>query len=66
MFDVADSLMHSLGAARRGLSEAALQTSRSQTPLGGSRTDSDMASVAEKAIFTEALLNAMHARLAEI
>ena len=66
MFDVAAPLLNALRAARGGLSDAALRTSRAQTPLGDSRTDAAMAGVAEKAIFTEALLNAMHARLAEI
>ena len=66
MFDVADSLMSALSGARTGLSDAAGATSRAQTPYGAARSDSQMAVVAERAIFTEALLNAAHARLAEI
>ena len=66
MFDTADSLMHALAAARTGLSAAAGAVSRSQTSLGAPRTDAILASAAGRAIFTEALLNAVHARLAEI
>jgi hypothetical protein len=66
MFDAADSLMQALAGARTGLSAAAGAVSRSQTPLGAPRTDGILASAAQRAIFTEALLNAVHARLAEI
>lgn len=66
MFDVAAPLLNALRQSREGLQDAASQTSRSQTPLGPSRTDAAMAGVAEKAIFQEALMHAMHARLAEI
>jgi hypothetical protein len=66
MFDVAASLNNAMNVARSGIAGAAAATSRAQTPLGGSRTDAAMAAVAQKAIFTEALLNAVHARLAEI
>lgn len=66
MFDVADSLKSALAGANSDLTGAASATALSQTPYGDSRTDAGMARVAEKAVFTEALLNAMHARLAEI
>jgi hypothetical protein len=66
MFDVAASLNGALSLAESGLTGAALATSRAQTPLGSARTDASMASAAQQAIFTEALLNAIHARLAEI
>lgn len=66
MFDVADTLMGSLASAKGGLNAAARGVSRSQTPLGSARTDSTLALAAGKAIFTEALLNAVHARLAEV
>jgi hypothetical protein len=66
MFDVAASLMNALTQSRSGLGTAASATARAQTPYGASRTDAAMAAAAEKAIFQEALLNAMHARLAEI
>jgi hypothetical protein len=66
MFDVAASLNRAMDASQHGLSAAALATSRAQTPVGDSRTDAAMARVAQNAIFTEVLLNALHARLAEI
>ncbi|HET9096147.1 MAG TPA: hypothetical protein VFN37_14810 [Candidatus Baltobacteraceae bacterium] len=66
MFDVAGSLMNALSRSRERLGEAAAATSRAQTPYGPARTDAGMAGVAEKAIFQEALMNAMHSRLAEI
>jgi hypothetical protein len=66
MFDVAGPLMNALNASRDNLAAAASATARSQTPFGGSRPDAAMASAAEKAIFTEALMNSIHARLAEI
>jgi hypothetical protein len=66
MFDVADTLMAALAGARTDLSVAAGAVSRSQTGFGPQRTDSVLASAAGRAIFTEALLGAVHARLAEI
>jgi hypothetical protein len=66
MFDVAEPLMNALGAARAALASHASATARAQTPYGGSRPDSEMAAVAERAIFSEAVMNAVHARLAEI
>ena len=66
MFDVAQSLGGALTAAASRLGEAAAGTSRAATPYGSARSDAPMASVAQNAIFTEALLNAIHARLAEI
>lgn len=58
--------MNALNTSASALSGAASVTARSQTPYGDSRTGAAMAGAAEKAIFTEALLNAVHARLAEI
>jgi hypothetical protein len=66
MFDVAASLSDALSLARRSLTHSASVTASAQTPYGGPRTDAAMASVAQHAIFAEALLNAVHARLAEI
>lgn len=66
MFDVAGSLMNALNRSRDRLGEAAAATSRAQTPYGSERSDAAMAGVAEKAIFQEALMNALHSRLAEI
>lgn len=66
MFDVAAILMNALAQSRDGLGSAASATARAQTPYGAPRSDAAMAGVAQKAIFQEALLSAMHARLAEI
>jgi hypothetical protein len=66
MFDVAGSLMQALASAKTDLSAAATAASRSQTAFGSQRTDSLLASAANRAVFTEALLNAVHARLSEI
>lgn len=66
MFDVAKSLMNALSRTRDELGNAASATARAQTPYGGERTDAAMAGVAQRAVFQEALLGAMHARLAEI
>ncbi|HLI95381.1 MAG TPA: hypothetical protein VKT72_04740 [Candidatus Baltobacteraceae bacterium] len=66
MFDVAAPLMNALAQSRDALASAASATSRAQTPYGSQRSDAAMAGVAEKAVFQEALMNAMHARLAEI
>ena len=48
-------------AAQRRLSDAAAATA-----LNAGGNQSRMADVAQEAIFTEVLMNAMHARLAEI
>jgi hypothetical protein len=66
MFDVAGPLLNALNSARDELGAAATSTARARTPYGGSRSDAAMAGVAERAIFTEALMNALHARLAEV
>lgn len=61
MFDVADSLAGPLAAAQDRLSTAASAAALSRTVDYGR-----MAHVAQQAIFSEALMNAMHARLAEL
>jgi len=66
MFDVAAPLLNALARSRDELHGAASATARSQTPYGAARSDAAMAGVAEKAIFEEAILSAVHARLAEI
>lgn len=66
MYDIAGPLMNALAQSRGGLGDAAAATASAQTPYGSQRSDAAMAAVAEKAIFQEALLNALHARLAEI
>lgn len=66
MYDVAQSLFGALGSSRDALSQAARETATAQTRSGGSGADRAMADAARQAIFTEAILNAVHARLAEI
>lgn len=66
MFDVAASLTTALESASQNLHGAAADAARSQTTLGSTRTDKILATAADRAIFTEAVLSAMHARLAEI
>jgi hypothetical protein len=66
MFDVAAPLLIALSESRDALTAAASETSRAQTPYGAERSDAAMARVAQTAVFQEVLLNAMHARLAEI
>lgn len=66
MFDVAASLMPALARSRSALGAAAAATASAQTPYGSSRTDAAMAAAARGAIFQEALLGALHARLAEL
>jgi len=66
MFDVAGSLMTALDRSGTDLSGAAAAVSRAQTQLGASRSDRVLAAAAGHAVFTEVLLNALHARLAEI
>lgn len=66
MFDVAGSLQPAITRAAEKLSAAANDAARAET-AGDRRTrDSVMARVAEQAIFTEALLGAMRARLQEM
>ena len=66
MFDVADSLHGGLDAARSGLTAAASLVARANTGSGGRAADAAMAAAARAALFDEALLSAVHARLAEI
>lgn len=66
MFDVAQPLLTALSRSREGLADSAAETARAQTPFGSTRSDAAMAGVAQKAIFQEALMNAVHARLSEI
>ncbi|MDP9016864.1 MAG: hypothetical protein M3N19_00900 [Candidatus Eremiobacteraeota bacterium] len=64
--DVAPQLQSALSNARSQLAWTASQTARAQTSLGGHTQDAAMASLAQTAIFSEALLSALHARLQEI
>ena len=66
MFDVAGALQTAITRAGARLSAAANDAARSETTSGGRTRDAVMARVAEQAIFTEALLGAMRARLQEI
>lgn len=61
MFDVGNSLSAPLEVAQRKLDAAA-----SATAVNTGNSSARMADVAQQAIFTEVLMNAMHARLAEI
>ncbi|MFN2449129.1 MAG: hypothetical protein ABR508_04955 [Candidatus Baltobacteraceae bacterium] len=66
MFDISGPLLDALSGASAQLSQAASQTARAQTPLGTASSDAAMASLAQRTLFTEALLSAVHARLAEV
>jgi hypothetical protein len=66
MFDVAATLSGALLSARGRLAASADATARSDTAYGGGRIDGAMAGVAQQTLFTEAILNAVHSRLAEI
>ena len=67
MFDIGDSLLEALGAARARLADAQAAVARANAGEGAGRSaDGAMAATAQAAIFTEALLSAQHARLAEI
>ncbi len=64
--DVAPQLQASLTDARTRLAVDAGLAARAQTSLGVPTSDSTMASLAQSAIFSEALMAAMHSRLEEI
>jgi hypothetical protein len=64
--DVAPQLRSALSEARSRLNAAASIAARAQTGLGGPVSDRAMATLAQSAIFSEAVLSAMHARLQEI
>ncbi len=66
MFDVARSLTAALGQARRDLQTAERTAVRAQRGAGGRTADAAMAATARAALFSEALLGAVRARLAEI
>ena len=64
--DVAPQLESALTQARASLAAGASRTARAQTRVGGPINDATMASLAQSAIFSEALMAAMHSRLEEI
>lgn len=66
MFDVADSLRGGLATAAARLHEAQATVARANAGEGGRMADGAMAQTAQAAIFDEALLGAMHARLEEV
>jgi hypothetical protein len=64
--DIAPQLQSSLAQTRSRLAGDAALAARAQTSLGTPASDVTMAALAESAIFSEALMAAMHARLEEI
>ena len=66
MFDVGESLQAGLAGARDRLTDAQAAVAAANAGHGSRSTDAAMAQTARAAIFSEALLNAMHSRLAEI
>ena len=66
MFDVADSLRGGLQTAAERLAQAQRTVARANAGEGGRAADAAMAQTAQAAIFDEALLGAMHARLEEL
>jgi hypothetical protein len=67
MFDVGDSLRSALDVARNRLHDAQAAVARANAGGSSQRAaDAAMAQTAQAAIFSEALLNAEHARFEEI
>ena len=66
MFDVSEGLRAGLEAAQRRMNDAQAAVARANAGAGGRSADAAMAQTAQAAIFDEALLSAVHARLAEI
>ena len=67
MFDVGDTLRDGLDEARSRLHDAQRALARANSGVAAGRSaDGAMAQTAQAALFTEALLSAEHARLAEI
>jgi hypothetical protein len=65
MFDIAASLRPALSEAQRQLGEASAAVARANAG-GAGATDRAMAQTAQAALFQQALLSAMHARIAEV
>jgi phage terminase Nu1 subunit (DNA packaging protein) len=67
MFDVGETLRDGLDEARSRLRDAQRTLARANSGVPAGRSvDGAMAETAQAALFTEALLSAEHARLAEI
>jgi len=64
MFDVGNSLAPALRSAQRQLDTASEQTAHANA--SGRGAEAAMTATARAALFTEALLAALHARLAEV
>lgn len=66
MFDVGESLHAGFATAGERLREAQASVARANAGEGGRGADAAMAAAAQAAIFDEALLGALHARLEEV
>ncbi|MBV8727591.1 MAG: hypothetical protein JO233_07380 [Candidatus Eremiobacteraeota bacterium] len=66
MFDFAPQLASALRQGADQLQRSAATAALAETNLGASTSNRTMASLAQAAIFTETLLNAIRARLQEI
>jgi len=66
MFDVTDGLQPGLSLAQQRLRDAQGAVASANAGKLGRSTDAAMAQTAQSAIFAEALLGALHERLAEI
>ena len=66
MFDVTDSLKPGLAVAQQRLGDAERHVAKANAGANGRSADAAMAQTARAAIFNEALLNAVHARFAEL
>lgn len=66
MFDVGESLQAGLATAGERMREAQASVARANAGQGGRAAGTAMAAAAQAAIFDEALLGALHARLQEI
>ncbi len=66
MYDIASSLRGALDASADHLAHAAASVAHANTGAGAHALDTAMAETAQQAVFTEAVLSAMHARLSEI
>ena len=66
MFDVQQSLTGGLNAAQQQLASAQRAVAAANAGETGRSADAAMATAAQAAIFSEALLGALHSRLEEI
>jgi hypothetical protein len=66
MFDIGESLDRGLARAQQRLHDAQSAVAEANAGHGGRSTDAAMAQTARAAIFSEALLSAIHSRLEEV